>query len=123
VNNILLERCEEETYMKYKWYGFINKQKMINDFKEIFGSPEKVEIIIGDYDEKGCYMKGKRIRKIFKKLDIIRNLYLVNEYNTSCELYQTCKALVRCKETRTPLSLKMLHEKRRKYGQNHQTKM
>ena len=67
---------------------------MINDFKERFGSPEKVGIIIGDYDEKGRHMKGmtptkgKGIRKIFKRAGY-NKLYLVNEYNTSCKLYQT----------------------------------
>jgi hypothetical protein len=90
---------------------------MINDFKESFGSPEKVGIIIGDYDEKGRHMKGmaptkgKGIRKIFKRAGY-NKLYLVNEYNTSCKLYQTGEALVRCRETRTPLALKMLHEKK-----------
>jgi hypothetical protein len=119
INKIIIEHYEEEVYRKYKWYGFINRQKtdqkMINKFKKKFGKPEEVGILIGDFDEKGKYMKGLPptkgvgIRRLFKKSGY--KIYLVNEYNTSCKLNKTGEDLIKCRETRTPLALEMLTEK------------
>lgn len=121
INQILMDLYEEEIYRKYRWYGFINRQKseqkMINDFKDKFGEPDKVVILIGDFDEKGRYMKGfpptkgVGMRRLFKKAGY-NKLYLVNEYNTSCKLYETGQDLVKCRGTRTPLALTMLTDEK-----------
>jgi hypothetical protein len=119
-NKLLISKYQSEIYRKYKWYGYINRQKteqqMINGFKKKFGEPDKVCILIGDWDERGKYMKGKPptkgigIRRLFRKANY--NLLLVNEYNTSCKLYKKGNNLVKCRDLRTPLALKMLTDKK-----------
>jgi hypothetical protein len=121
INSLLINNYQKEIYRKYKWYGFINEQKseqkMINNFKDLFGEPDKVCIMIGDWDERGKAVRGQPptkgigIRRLFRKAGY-KDLYLVNEYNTSCKLNKTGESLVCCRKTRTPLALKMLTDKK-----------
>jgi hypothetical protein len=121
INSLLINNYQKEIYRKYKWYGFINEQKsgqkMINNFKDMFGEPNKVCIMVGDWDERGRAVRGQPptkgigIRRLFRKAGY-KDLYLVNEYNTSCKLNKTGESLVCCRKTRTPLALKMLTDKK-----------
>ena len=58
---------------------------MINDFKNMMGSPEDTLVIIGDYSDNGFKGKAPAISK--KTVKIFRNhgyeTYLIDEYNTS----------------------------------------
>ena len=122
VNDILLESYEREIWRKYKWFSFINvqrsEQKMVNNFKDKFGGPDEVCILIGDWDERGQEAsralrgqpptKGVGLRRVFKRAGY-KNLFLVNEYNTSCRLYETGEKMYKCRNKRTPLALRMLH--------------
>jgi hypothetical protein len=87
---------------------------MINNFKEKFGGPDEVCILIGDWDERGRALRGQPptkgvgLRRVFKRAGY-KNLFLVNEYNTSCRLYKTGEKMYKCRNKRTPLALRMLH--------------
>lgn len=98
VNKILFGYYEKELYRKFKWYGYINRQRtennMINNFKKVFGEPDKVVIGIGDYCQKQHLkykepVKGKGFRKTFKRAGY--DIYLVDEYKTSAISYLTEK--------------------------------
>jgi hypothetical protein len=71
-------------------------------------------ILIGDFDQKGCYMKGlpptkgMSIRRTLRRAGY--KVYLVNEYNTSCKLYKTGEDLIEFRGKRTPLALKAYNE-------------
>ena len=91
VNNILYEHYQQEYFRKFKLNRFINMQKseakMINNFKNKFGTPDKVIIVFGDHDKGSHNMKGiepvicKKFRRIFKNAGY--KVYLINEFNTS----------------------------------------
>jgi len=92
INSILYKYYEKDLYRKLKWNGFINRQKsegkMINNFRKTFGNPDKVLVCVGDWDQKQHLKykeptKGKGLRKIFTKAGY--NLFLVDEFNTSCK--------------------------------------
>jgi transposase len=92
INNKLYKFYEKYIFRKLKLNGYINRkkheQKMINNFKKIFGKPEDVIICAGDFEQKQGMkygkepVKGKGIRKIFR--DNGYKLYLVDEFRTSC---------------------------------------
>ena len=91
INNILYEHYQQEYLRKFKLNRFINMQKseakMINNFKNKFGKPDKVIIVFGDHDKGSHNMKGiepvicKKFRRIFKNVGY--KVYLINEFNTS----------------------------------------
>lgn len=90
INNKLYAFYEKYIFRKLKLNGYINRkkheQKMINDFKKIFGKPEDVIICAGDFEQKQHMkykepVKGKGIRRIFR--DNGYKLYLVDEFRTS----------------------------------------
>lgn len=89
-NNLLFEHYEKDIYRKLKWYRYINKQrseqKFINEFKKLYGNPNKVSICIGDYEQTKQMKykeptKGKGFREMFRRNDY--NVYLVDEFRTS----------------------------------------
>jgi len=98
INNKLYKFYEKYIFRKLKLNGYINRkkheQKMINNFKKIFGKPEDVIICAGDFEQKQGMKygkeptKGKGIRKIFR--DNGYKLYLVDEFRTSC-MCSICK--------------------------------
>jgi len=89
INANIQEYYEGPLHRKLKWYSYINIQKneakMINEFKKIYGPPEKAVIFMGDYgggNLRNCEpTKGKGLRKTFKRAGY--SLFLVDEYNTS----------------------------------------
>lgn len=92
MNNTLFSFYRKTLFRKLKFNGYINKkrneQKMINQFKNIFGTPEKTIICIGDWEQRK-QMKykeptiGKGMRTLFRKNGY--NVYLVDEFRTSCK--------------------------------------
>jgi hypothetical protein len=65
---------------------------MVKRFKEKFGSGEESVILIGDFEQRKQMKykeptKGKTIRTLFKKNGY--KVYLVDEFRTSCRLYET----------------------------------
>ena len=91
VNNILYKHYQQEFFRKFKLNRFINMQKseakMIDNFKNKFGTPDKVIIVFGDHDKGQHNMKGlelticKKFRKIFKNAGY--KVFLINEFRTS----------------------------------------
>jgi len=91
INNILYKHYQQEYFRKFKLNRFINMQKseakMINNFENKFGTPNKVIIVFGDHDKESHNMKGiepvicKKFRRIFKNAGY--KVYLINEFNTS----------------------------------------
>jgi transposase len=97
INNKLYNFYEKYIFRKLKLNGYINKkkheQKMINNFKKIFGKPEEVIIAIGDWEQKKQMKykeasKGVGMRKLFRQNNY--KVYLVDEFRTSC-MCSICK--------------------------------
>lgn len=91
VNSLLYSYYEKNLFRNLKWYSRINKQRsedrMLNNFKKVFGDPKNVLICIGDFEQRKQMKykeptKGKSFRKLFKKRGKF-DLFLVDEYNTS----------------------------------------
>jgi hypothetical protein len=90
LNITLYEHYSQQYFRKFKLNRFINTQKseakMINNYKNKFGSEKETMIVMGDYDKEG-HMKGlepvicKRFRRLFKNAGYL--VYLVNEFRTS----------------------------------------
>jgi len=91
VNKTLYEHYQQEFFRKFKLNRFINMQKseanMIENFKNKFGTPDKVIIVFGDHDKGQHNMRGlepsicKKFRRIFKNAGY--KVYLINEFRTS----------------------------------------
>ena len=97
INNKLYTFYEKYIFRKLKLNGYINRkkneQKMINNFKKIFGKPEEVIIAIGDWEQKKQMKykeptKGIGMRKLFRQNGY--KVYLVDEFRTSC-MCSICK--------------------------------
>jgi hypothetical protein len=92
INHILFGFYRKELFRKLKLGRYINtkrnEQKMINEFKKIFGKPEEIVICIGDWEQRK-QMKykeptiGKGMRTLFRKNNY--TVYLVDEFRTSCK--------------------------------------
>jgi len=107
VNKILYEHYQQEFFRKFKLNRYINMQKseakMIENFKNKFGKPDKVIIVFGDHDKGQHNMKGlepsicKKFRRIFKNAGY--KVFLINEFRTSklcnCCHHELDKFLVR----------------------------
>jgi len=94
LNSILLPYYKNELFRKMKFHSKINttrsEDKMINRFKEKFGTPENVVIGFGDWEQKQQMKykeptKGIGMRKLFRKAGY--KVYLVDEFRTSCRCY------------------------------------
>jgi hypothetical protein len=97
INDKLYKFYEKYIFRKLKLNGYINKkkheQKMINNFKKIFGKPEEVIITIGDWEQKKQMKykeatRGIGMRKLFRQNNY--KVYLVDEFRTSC-MCSICK--------------------------------
>jgi len=105
INNKLYKFYEKYIFRKLKLNGYINKkkheQKMINNFKKIFGKPDEIVITIGDWEQKKQMKykeatKGVRMRKLFRQNNY--KVYLVDEFRTSC-MCSICKTEIgRCEK-------------------------
>ena len=91
VNSYLLSFYEQKIFRKLKWNAFMNRKrsehKMINKFKEKFGSPSETIISFGDWEQKKQMKykeptKGIGMRNLFRKAGY--QVYLVDEFRTSC---------------------------------------
>jgi hypothetical protein len=78
-----------------------NEQKLINNFKKIFGKPEETIVIFGDFEQKQHMkykepIKGKGMRILFRQNNY--KTYLVDEFRTSC-MCSICKTEIgRCEK-------------------------
>ena len=82
----------KELFRKLKFGKYINikrnEQKMICNFRKMYGNPEDVVICIGDWEQRK-QMKykeptlGKGIRTLFRKNNY--KVFLVDEFRTSCK--------------------------------------
>ena len=94
--NIIFRKLQLQSYRNSKR----SEQRMINNFKRIFGSKEEVVVCFGDWNQKK-QMKfkeptlGKGIRTIFRKAGF--QCYLVYEYKTS-RMCSSCEIGI-CKNT------------------------
>jgi len=92
INHILFGFYRKELFRKLKFGKYINikrnEQKMIRNFKKMYGNPEEVVICIGDWEQRK-QMKykeptlGKGMRTLFRKNKY--NVFLVDEYRSSCK--------------------------------------
>ena len=109
VNTFIQEYYENELFRKLKWYSYINIQrneaKMINNFKEKFGSSKDTIVYMGDWGcrnhiKNGEPTKGKGLRKIFIRAGY--STFLVDEYNTSKKNFITKKNNEKFRKRRNP---------------------
>jgi hypothetical protein len=92
VNNMLFGFYAKQLFRKLKFGRHINikrnEQKMLRDFRKMYGNPEEVVICIGDWEQRK-QMKykeptlGKGMRCLLRKNKY--KVYLVDEFRTSCK--------------------------------------
>ena len=92
INHILFCFYRKELFRKLKFGKYINikrnEQKMIRNFRNMYGNPDEVVICIGDWEQRK-QMKykeptlGKGIRTLFRKNNF--NVFLVDEFRSSCK--------------------------------------
>ena len=105
INNKLYKFYEKYIFRKLKLNGYINRrkneQKLINNFRKIFGKPEETIVIFGDFEQKQHMkykepIKGKGMRMLFRQNNY--KTYLVDEFRTSC-MCSICKTEIgRCEK-------------------------
>ena len=91
INYKLYSHYEETFFRKFKLNRFTNTQKsefkMVKNFSNKYGKPDKTIFVMGDYDKGDYHMKGlepvicKKFRRIFKNAGY--KTFLVNEFRTS----------------------------------------
>jgi hypothetical protein len=92
INHMLFDFYEKYLFRKLKFGRHINikrnEQKMISNFRKMYGNPEDVVICIGDWEQRK-QMKykeptlGKGMRSLLRKNNY--NVYLVDEFRSSCK--------------------------------------
>ena len=92
INYILFDFYSKHLFRKLKFGRHINikrnEQKMISDFRKMYGNPENVVICIGDWEQRK-QMKYKEptlgigMRSLLRKNKY--NVYLVDEFRSSCK--------------------------------------
>lgn len=105
INNKLYKFYEKYIFRKLKLNGYMNRkkneQKLIHNFKKIFGKPEETIVIFGDWEQKQHMkykepIKGKGMRMLFRQNNY--KTYLVDEFRTSC-MCSICKTEIgRCEK-------------------------
>jgi len=104
INNVLYKFYETYIFRKLRLQSYRNtkksEQKMINQFKKIFGNEKEVVVCFGDYEQKQHMKfkeatKGKGMRTLFRKAGF--QTYLVDEFRTSC-MCSNCEIGI-CKKT------------------------
>jgi len=91
INAMLFNFYEKYIFRKLRLQSYRNtkrsEQKMLNNFKRIFGNEKEVVVCFGDYEQKQQMKykeatKGKGMRTLFRKAGF--QTYLVDEFRTSC---------------------------------------
>jgi len=92
INNLLFGFYTKHLFRKLKFGRHINikrnEQKMISNFRKMYGTPDEVVICIGDWEQRQK-MKYKEptlgigMRRLLRKNKY--NVYLVDEFRTSCK--------------------------------------
>jgi hypothetical protein len=104
INNTLYNFYETYIFRKLRLQSYRNtkksEQKMINQFKKIFGNENDVVVCFGDYEQRQHMKfkeatKGKGMRTLFRKAGF--QTYLVDEFRTSC-MCSKCEIGI-CKKT------------------------
>jgi len=105
INNKLYKFYEKYIFRKLKLNGYMNRkkneQKLINNFRKIFGKPEETIVIFGDFEQKQHMkykepIRGKGMRTLFRQNNY--KTYLVDEFRTSC-MCSICKTEIgRCEK-------------------------
>jgi len=100
-NEYLIQYYEKKMFRKNRFQQYRKQQQVeeeiIKRFENTYGKKDEVLIMIGDWSE-GRPMKnmepskGKGIREMFKRHGY--QLYIVDEYRTSCRLYETEEELI-----------------------------
>ena len=92
INGMLFKFYEKYIFRKLRLQSYRNtkksEQKMLNNFKRIFGNEKEVVVCFGDYEQKQQMKykestKGKGMRTLFRKAGF--QTYLVDEFRTSCK--------------------------------------
>jgi hypothetical protein len=108
VDRKLQRYYEEDHHRVRRWYLKINKKRseanMLNRFEQIFGSPDEVIVLMGDWSENRPmrYQEptmGKSIRRLFRNRGY--KLLLVDEYNTSKRLTGSGEELVKFRKDKS----------------------
>ena len=104
INGLLFTFYEKYIFRKLRLQSYRNtkksEQKMLNNFKRIFGSEKEVVVCFGDYEQKKHMKfkeatKGKGMRTLFRKAGF--QTFLVDEFRTSCRCSK-CEIGI-CKKT------------------------
>jgi hypothetical protein len=104
INAILFTFYEKYIFRKLRLQSYRNtkrsEQRMLNNFKRIFGNENDVIVCFGDYEQKQQMKykeatKGKGMRTLFRKAGF--QTYLVDEFRTSC-MCSKCEIGI-CKKT------------------------
>ena len=104
INGLLFTFYEKYIFRKLRLQSYRNtkrsEQKMVNNFKRIFGNEEEVIVCFGDYEQKQHMRykeptKGKGMRTLFRRAGF--QTYLVDEFNTS-RMCSKCEVGI-CKKT------------------------
>ena len=104
INGLLFTFYEQYIFRKLRLQSYRNtkksEQKMLNNFKRIFGNEKDVVVCFGDYEQKKHMKfkeatKGKGIRTLFRKAGF--QTFLVDEFRTSCRCSK-CEIGI-CKKT------------------------
>jgi len=92
INGMLFTFYEKYIFRKLRLQSYRNtkrsEQRMLNNFKRIFGNEKDVVVCFGDYEQKQQMKykeptKGKGMRTLFRKAGF--QTYLVDEFRTSCK--------------------------------------
>jgi transposase len=109
VNSKLLSFYEGRIFRKLKWNTFMNRKrsehKMLHRFRSTFGTPEEVIIGFGDWEQRKQMKfkeptKGKGMRELFRKAGY--EVYLVDEFRTSCRCHRCEGACTTFRECPNP---------------------
>ena len=104
INCMLFKFYEKYIFRKLRLQSYRNtkksEQKMLNNFKRIFGDEKDVVVCFGDYEQKKQMKykeatKGKGMRTLFRKAGF--QTFLVDEFRTSCRCSK-CEIGI-CKKT------------------------
>ena len=91
MNRVLFDFYQKNLFRKLKLNGYWNRlkseQKMMNQFKKVFGDEKETIVCFGDFEQKKHMKfkepsKGVGMRALFRKNGY--KVYLVDEFRTSC---------------------------------------